>query len=453
MKRVLIVDDDVAVTNYFMIFLVQTDLFEPTVVNDSREVEGHLEREKFDVLMLDMDMPNVSGMDILRSMRAKGDTTPVVVLTGVSDVDLAVRAMKLGAFDYLTKPVDDQTLLQVLDAAIETRALHQTIDHLPKGLTREELAHEAAFTRLPTQDEGMIRLFHQAERLAASDVSIFIWGESGSGKETLARAIHEASPRSGRPFVVAEVDSEAPGAFRSFLFGQTRDRHGEHAETPGLLDEAEGGTLFLSHIDMLLPPAQVRLKRLLQTGEYYRESSTVIQRANVRIIVSCSHDLTRPEYAGRFSRDLLYHLMINSIRIPPLRERPGDIPLLAELFLKEEARRAGKAVTGFSSGCMELLKKYTYPDNVQELMTMVAAAAAVTEGDTVTVDSLPASTRERLEAGGPLPFMPRRLDEVVRDHVRSTLAHFGQQREAAAQVLGITPAELDRITAEDLSEE
>ncbi len=453
MRKVLIVDDDVAVTNYFMVFLVQTDLFEPTVVNDSREVAAALARETFDVVMLDMDMPNVSGMDILRSMRAKGDTTPVVVLTGVSDVDLAVRAMKLGAFDYLTKPVDDENLLQVLGNAIETRALHETIDRLPSHLTRQDLAHEAAFTYLPTREDIMIRLFHQAERLAASDVSIFIWGESGSGKEMLARAIHAASPRRDGPFVVVEADSRDPDEFPAFFFGQARDWRGAREESPGLLERADNGTLFLNHIDALTLPVQVRLKRLLQTGEYYRENSTAIRKANVRTIVSSMHDLTRPEYAGRFSRDLLYHLMINSIRIPPLRERTKDIPLLAEIFLKEEAERAGKTIYSFSPECLELLATYSYPDNVQELVTIVAGAVANADGDTITAESLPAYIRERIERGGSTAFMPRRLDAVVREHVRATLAHFGQQREAASQVLGITPAEMDRIIAEDLAEE
>jgi DNA-binding NtrC family response regulator len=165
------------------------------------------------------------------------------------------------------------------------------------------------------------------------------------------------------------------------------------------------------------------------------------------------HDLTRPEYAGRFSRDLLYHLMINSIRIPPLRERRRDIPLLAELFLKEESERAGKTIEGFSPECMELLERYSYPDNVQELVTIVAGAVANADGDAITVDSLPAYIRDRIERGGAAAFTPRRLDEVVREHVRDTLAHFGRQREEAAKVLGITPAEMDRIIAEDLAEE
>jgi DNA-binding NtrC family response regulator len=169
MKRILIVDDDPAVTNYLMVFLMQTGLFETTVVNDSREVAGLLGGEAFDIVLLDMDMPNVSGMDILNDMRNKGLDTPVVVLTGVSDVDLAVRAMKLGAFDYLIKPADDEKLLTTLNNAMEHSVLHRTIDTLPDELTRKDLQHEAAFDPFTTRDHGMIRLFHQAERLASGD--------------------------------------------------------------------------------------------------------------------------------------------------------------------------------------------------------------------------------------------------------------------------------------------
>jgi DNA-binding NtrC family response regulator len=453
MRKVLIIDDDVAVTNYFMVYLVQTGLFDPSIVNDSRQAAGILQREKFDVIMLDMDMPNVSGMDILRTLRSSGDSTPVVILTGVSDLDLAVRAMKLGAFDYLTKPVDDDNLLQVLENAIEHRTLHQTIDELPKQLTRQELAHEAAFVQLPTQDDKMIRLFHQAEKLAASDVSIFIWGEGGTGKEALARAIHQASPRRDGPFVFVEADSFDPDKFPALFFGQAKGRRASREETPGLLEQANHGTLFLNNIGHLSLPSQVKLRRLIQTGEYYSESSTTVRKADVRMIVSSKRDLTRPEYASTFSRDLLYHLMINSIRIPPLRERPGDIPLLADLFLHEEVTRVGKKVRGFSEDCLEILEQYSYPDNVQELRTIIAGAVAKEETDHITADSLPSYVRERIERPSEEMFYPRKLAEVVREHVRFTLAYFGQQREAAAEILGITPAELDRITAEDLSEE
>jgi DNA-binding NtrC family response regulator len=448
MKRILIVDDDTAVTNYLMVFLMQTGVFDPLVVNDSREVETLLAGDPFDLILLDMDMPNVSGMDILRGMRDRGDETPVLILTGVHDVELAVKAMKLGAFDYLTKPVDDDKLLQVMDDAMEHGDLHREIDRIPStGLTRQDLHNASAFDHFPTQDPALIRVFHQAERFASSDLSIFIWGESGTGKEAIARAVHNASPRRDRPFVAVEVDSKPPEQFPAFFFGQERDWSGSMEEAAGVLEQAGEGTLFLNNIDALTLPMQVRLTRFIQTGEYYRENSTKIRRIDVRMIVSSTKDLTSPEYTETFSRDLLYHLMVNSVKIPPLRERPGDIPLLAQHFLVEESARSGKKIAGFSDEFLDLLAHYPFPNNMQELSTIVAHAVANEESNLITVDSLSSYIRERITPKakkGARPFVPRRLDEVLREHVALTLQHFGGDRERAAEQLGITLEELER---------
>ena len=447
MKKILIVDDDTAVTNYLKVFLVQTGIFEPAVINDSREVEEKLASELFDVLLLDMDMPNVSGMDILQKMRSKGDETPVVVLTGVSDVTLAVRSMKLGAFDYLTKPVDEDKLLEVLDNAMAHGVLNREIDDLPTELSKQSLAHEAVFEQCTTQDPGMIRLFHQIEKLAPSDLGIFIWGESGTGKEALARAIHNSSSKSDKPFIAVEADSQDPEKFPGFFFGQDRDWSGSREEAAGVLEQANGGTLFLNNIDALPLPMQVRLKRVIQKDEYYRENSTKIRKIDVRLIVSSTHDLTQPEYKDTFSRDLLYHLMVNSIQIPPLRERSGDIPLLAEQFLREEREKTGKTIIGFSDEFLEMLQSYSFPTNIQELRTIVALAVANEESDRITVDSLSATIRERISPAAVvegLPFMPRKLEEVIKEHVAKTLEHFGGDREKTAEELGISLNELER---------
>ena len=453
MKRVLIVDDDVAVTNYFRVFLMQTGLFEPTVVNDSRTVAGLLEESRFDVILLDMDMPYVSGMDIMRTMRAKGDTTPVVVLTGVSDVDMAVRAMKVGAFDYLIKPVEDDKLLEVIDAAMEHDALHRTIEDLPEELSRESLIDEEAFRNFRSQDPKMIRLFHQAEKLAASDLSIFIWGESGTGKEAVARAIHKVSPRRNKPFLAVEADGQDPEHFPSFFFGQARDWSGAREERTGLIEQANGGTIFLNNIDALQHPMQVRLKRAILTGEYYRENSTEIRTADVRMIVSSTHDLTSPEYRQSFSRDLLYHLMINSISIPPLRERAVDIPILAAHFLAEEAEKAGKTIETISPELLEMLSAYSFPDNIRELRTIVQAAVASSDASEIAVESLPPYIRQAIEPGCGKrgAFVPRTIEEVVREHARLAVAHFGNDRGKAADSLGIPAAELDRLVSGDAS--
>jgi DNA-binding NtrC family response regulator len=448
MKKILIVDDDPAVTNYLMVFLMQTGLFETTVVNDSREVSGLLGPEAFDIVLLDMDMPNVNGMDILNEMRGGGLDIPVVVLTGVSDVDLAVRAMKLGAFDYLIKPVDDDKLLEVLNNAMEHRVLHRNIETLPEKLTRKDLEHEDAFAHFSTRDQGMIRLFHQAEKIAASDLSIFIWGESGTGKEALARAIHNASNRGDKPFVAAEADSQDPETFPAFFFGQDRTWGGTREERPGILEEANHGTLFLNHVDALSNSMQVRLKRFLQAGEFYRENSTQIRKADVRMIVASTKDLTEPDYVDTFSRDVLYHLMINSIHMPPLRDRMGDLPLLVEKLLMQESEKAGRSFKGVSQEVLDYLKGYSFPSNVMELRTIIAGAVANEESENITVDSLPPSIRQIIEgegAGLPGAFVPRKLDSVVKDYVVKTLEYFSGQKDLAAKELGITVEEIDKI--------
>lgn len=452
MKHLLIVDDDVAVTNYFKVFIAQTGRFESTVVNDSRRVMDLLKNNNFDVILLDMDMPNVSGMDILNAMRKNNIDIPVIVLTGVNDIDLAVKSMKLGVFDYLIKPVDEDKLLEIIDDALEHRSLHRSIDELPSELSRKELVNVDAFEYLPSKDPEMIRMFHQAEKLAISDLSLFIWGESGTGKEALARAIHNASPRSAKPFIAVEANNFEADQLPAFVFGQVRSWSGTREEKPGFVEEANGGTLFLNNIEHFNYPMQTRLKRLIQTREYYRESSARIREANVRIIVSSTRDLTAPEYEDCFSRDLLYHLMINSIRIPPLRERVVDIPLLAEHFLQEEAEKTAREVRGFSEEALELLEDYDYPNNVQELRTIVASAVTKAEGELVTPESLPRTVggtsriRERKRAK---MFEPRKLEEVIEDQVRQTVEYFKGDRDRAARELGISRKRINSIIEQD----
>jgi len=365
MKHILIVDDDVAVTNYFRVFLAQTGLFEATIVNDSREVMPLFDSQTFDIVLLDMDMPHVSGMEILQGMRNKKIDVPVVVLTGVNDVDLAVKSMKFGAFDYIIKPVDDEKLLEVIDEALAHCVLRKSIDDIPNAIDNKRIVTNAALDHLPTQDPEMIRVLHQAEKCANSDLSIFIWGESGTGKERLARAIHNASPRKDKPFIAVEVNNFEPDQFPAFFFGQVRGWSGTREESPGFLDEANGGTLFLNNIEHLNFSMQTRLRRLIQTNEYYRENSAKIHQADVRMIVSSVVDLSAPEFEKTFNRDLLYHLTINSLKIPPIRERIDDVPLLAEYFLKKECKNLGKKISGFTAECMTTLKNFSYPNNVQ----------------------------------------------------------------------------------------
>ena len=433
MKKVLIVDDDVAVTNYFMVFLMQTEIFEPQVENDSRLVADLLKQNHYDVIMLDLDMPNITGMEILQMMKAEGIEIPVLILTGASDVDLAVRAMKNGAFDYLTKPVDDEHLLEVLASAMEMGAMKQTLEELPTEITSDELDHQSAFKHLPTQDSGIIHLFHQAETLAEGSLSVFLWGERGSGKSWLAHGIHKASGRRKGPFVSLDCTIYPPDEFSSILFGRCKDGIGEQEDVTGGLSDAAGGTIFINNIEFMSPQVQMRLNHALHTGEFYRDNSTEILQSDVRYIVSSTHDLTSSKFKDSFSRDLLYQFMVNSLAIPPLRDHPKDIPLLAQYFMEEENQLNKKDIKSISPDFLELMTQYYFPGNIQELRKLILSAVASTTDEILDVDDISTYSRERLTLGSfASTFQPRNLHDVIREQVEGTIKYCkGDLREAA----------------------
>ncbi len=446
MKKLLLVDDDVAVTNHLMVFLMQTGEFEPTILNDPRGVPDLLAKDEFDAMLLDMDMPHLSGMDIIKHINEKGISLPVVVLSGVNDAELAVKSLKRGAFDYLTKPVDDELLIEVLGKAITHGATKDHIKDLPTQLKREDLDYREAFDHLRSQSPLMIRLFHQAEKMASGDLCVFIFGERGTGKMSLAKAIHGASPRRDGPFVAVDAAAHNMDEFPREFFGANPEDQ-EKPNRPGFLEEADGGTLFINNIELLPIPVQLRLNRVIQQKEFYRESSPRINRIDVRIIVASLHDLTVEKYQDTFSRDLLYHLMVNSLRLPPLRERRKDIPILANDILQREAKRVNRKVDGFTDELMDLLLSYDFPGNVQELSDVVATSVINTESKLVGIDSLAHYMRDILTSGrrSLISFRPRSLKDVMRDHVDDTVRFMGGNKAKAAVELGITVDKLNEI--------
>lgn len=445
--RILIVDDDAAVTNFLTVFLMQTERYEPVVTNDSRRVPDLLESERPDLVLLDMDMPGLSGIDILRHVHDRGVGVPVIVLTGVSDIDLAVKAMKLGAFDYLTKPVDDDMLLDTMDRAMEHGALSRSLDGLPEDTSREELADPEAFEPMVSNQPSLRKLFLRAEMIAAGDSPVLIHGEHGTGKEALARAIHRASRRRAGPFTAFDAAAVPSEELPGELFGMVRDFSGSQEDRPGFLETASGGTLFLDSIEILSPQVQTRLRRVMQNGEFYRERSTGIRRIDLRLVVSTSVDLDSEEYRESFSRDLLYHLMVNSLAMPPLREHPSDIPLLAGYFAKQASERAGRTQTTLSAALLAALSQYDFPGNVEELESIVGHCILNTRpGVEPGPESLPPFTLVRMMGAAQGPsYVPARLDEVVSQHVARALAHFGGDRERAAAALGLSTDELSRL--------
>lgn len=450
MKRILIVDDDMAVTNYLRVAFMQTGEYEPTVVNESSTVPDLLEKERFDIMLLDMDMPHFSGMDIIKHVHDRAMDLPIVVLTGVNDVELAVDSLKLGVFDYLTKPVDDDRLFDVIAKAIEHGTTKESIKRLPTQLSIDDLACREAFDHLRSGSPRMIRLLHQAEKMAAGDLCIFIFGERGTGKRSLAQAIHRASPRHDGPFVAVDASAHNMDKFLKLFFGSASEVDGG-PDRPGFLEEADGGTLFINNVESLPLPFQIRLDRVIQYREFHREYSPRVERIDVRLIVASLHNLAEEGYQESFSQDLLYHLIVNSLHLPPLRERRDAIPVLANDILQREARRMNRPIEGFTDELMDLLLKYDFPGNVQELNDIVATCVINAESSVVGMDSLAHYMKDILTTGsrGLAGFHPRKLDEVVKEHVSKTVRHLGGDKAKAAVELGIDIESLSEILAED----
>jgi len=443
--NILIVDDDVAVTNYLMVFLMQNEIFEPTVVNDSREVPDLLQQTTFDTIILDMDMPNLSGLDLLKIIHERGIDTPVIVLSGVNDVELAVKALKLDAFDYLTKPVDDEYLLEMIDKAIKHRTVHDTISQLPEELSRGDLAHEEAFENLVTQDPDMIHLFHEVEKIAGGDASILLIGERGTGKSTLAKASHNVSERRGKPFVIVNVADHAPESFAADFFGRAKGWRGAEEEREGYLDQADTGTLYLSNIERLTPPMQHRLDRLIRSGEFYREGTTTKRNVDIRLIASSTSDFSYEGKNSAFSKDLLYNLVANSIHLIPLRDRVDDIPLLADYFMKREAKRTKVHFEGIESNLIEILKGYSFPGNQDELRDIIVNAVHTEKGETLSIEALSHYLRDKIVGGLSPDFRLRPLKHVISEHVSLTLEYFKGNHNEAAKALGVTLPKLHEL--------
>jgi DNA-binding NtrC family response regulator len=445
MKNVLVIDDDQAILNFMRIFLLQTGEFGVQVLQDSTRAYDVLEKGNFDVLLLDMDMPGVTGMDVLKYIKENNIYIITIVLTGVEDIDMAINAMKLGTTDYMLKPIDEERFLETLHAAInKTQLAHLEAEH-PQPLSLDQLKYKDAFKNIVTQDEQMLRIFHFVEKFASTDNSVLIWGESGTGKELIAKAIHEISPRKEKKFVAVNAGTFANELFASEFFGHEKGSFtGAISDKKGFIEEANGGTLFLDEIGELTLPIQVKLLRVLQEEEFYRLGSTKSRKVNVRIIAATNKNLFDEIKNGNFRKDLFFRLNINSISLPPLRERKGDVELLAYHFLEEFSIKYDKNITKISPAVINLLKGYSFPGNVREIMNIINSAIIVESGRELQKKSLPHYFLENNHLpqetyNGDILLS---LQEVEKRHIRKVLDQTGHNKTKAAKVLGISRVNL-----------
>ena len=342
MSRILILDDDKAVLNYFEVLLAQARRFEVEALNDSTRAFDTLASREFELLLLDMDMPEVTGMEVLRHVRQHHPGIVVIVITGVGDVELAVEAMKLGAHDYLCKPVDSGRLIACIDRALERTRMREELRAI-EAQRGPGLRLGEALKDFVTQDRKLLQTLASVEHIAHSDNNVLICGESGTGKELVARAIHQLGRRADKPFVAVNAAAFASALFDSHFFGHERGAFtGAESAKQGIFEEADGGTLLLDEIGEIELPVQSKLLRVLQSGEYFRLGSTRQRGADVRIIAATNKDLDAAIAEGRFRADLYYRLNISSVFLPPLRERKGDVALLSCYFLDRYCQANGK---------------------------------------------------------------------------------------------------------------
>ena len=426
-----------------------------SLTRDILETEGHrtdgardatralemLEAGPYDLLLCDLVLPGPGGLDLLRHVKRNWPEMEVIIITGHGDVDSAVRAIKEGAYDYLTKPFHPQTFAIDVQKALERKRLSEDLEDL-----RQRSQHADRLGDLLGRSPAMQAVFRLIEQVAPTHSTVMILGESGTGKEVTAREIHGRSGRRDGPFVAVSCATIPASLLESELFGHVKGAFtGAHSSKPGLFEAAEGGTLLLDEIGATTPRAQVGLLRVLQDREVRRIGSTEWNKVDVRVIAATNVDLEKAMDSGSFRTDLYYRLTGVTLRLPVLRERVEDVPFLAQHFLMLYGEKLGKHARALSPRALELLCGYPWPGNVRELEHVIEHAVIFAERDVVRPRDLPESVRQGRYGRGPFAFSP--LEEVERNHIRLVLQHTNGNKVKAARILGIPRASLYRRIA------
>ncbi|MBI2217289.1 MAG: sigma-54-dependent Fis family transcriptional regulator [Candidatus Rokubacteria bacterium] len=432
--RVLVVDDEEIVRESLLGWL-EKDGYTVETAPDGRTALARLEAEPWSIVLVDLKMPGMDGMQVLEESRKLRPESVVVIMTAYATVDTAVTAMKKGAYDYLVKPFDPEELSLLILKIVAQQALVQENLLLRKVLKREYRFHDFV-----SKSAGMQAVFVLARAAARTSSTILIQGESGTGKELLARAIHTESPRSHGPFVAVSCAALAESLLESELFGHERGAFtGAVARRKGKLETAHGGTLFLDEIGDVGAKLQLDLLRVLEERTFDRLGGTEPVQVDVRVIAATNRDLRKAVEEGRFREDLYYRLNVIPVTLPPLRERREDIPLLVDHLLEQLAVEMGKTVQGVSADAMAVLIASPWPGNVRELRNVLERAIVIAPGSILRPADLGLPLPSAGDTGG--GDEPVSLEDVERRHIAHVLRRTGGNVSQAARLLGI-----DRVT-------
>ena len=457
-RPILLVDDEVHTLASFDIALRASGLNNTIRCQDSRDVAAILKQQDIDVLLLDLMMPHVSGQEILAQVKEEYPDIPVIIVSGINELDTAVKCMREGAFDFVSKPVDVDRLLPSIRRAIEIRHLRDENARLARNFLEDTLEHPEVFSETITQSPKMRMVFQYCEAVAAGQAPILITGETGAGKELIARALHKLSGRR-KEMVAVNVAGVDDQVFSDTLFGHVKGAYtGADRVRAGLVEKAADSTLFLDEVGDLAGASQVKLLRFLEEREYYPIGSDVAKTSNARIIVATQEDLAQRCEDGRFRKDLYYRLRTHHVHIPPLRERREDIPLLLDCFIEAAAKDFGKGKPSCHKDLITLLQAYHFPGNIREFKSMVYDAVSMHTSHMLSAASFKTIiAREQSLAGKSavkenngmanwaqqfdrLPSLQEATQIIVEEAMRRT----NNNQRAAALLLGITPQALNQ---------
>ena len=436
-RRILLVEDDDQYAR-----LVKTQLigagFEVERAPAALEALDLVEAEEFDLVLSDILMPGMSGLDMLEELGQRGATVPVVVMSAFGSMDTAIQAMKRGAYDYVSKPFKKDELILAIRKLEEREVLRRRVVTL-----EEQLRETEQFGEIVGRGPAMREVFSLVTKVSQYRTTVLITGESGTGKELVARALHSHSPRTAERFVALNCAAIPEHLLESELFGHVRGAFTDaHADRTGLFEEASGGTLFLDEIGELPLPLQVKLLRTLQDGEVRRVGSSKPTQVDVRVVAATAKNLEEEVAGGLFREDLFYRLNVVQVRLPPLRERISDIEALVTHFIEKTNDRLGTCITGVDGQAMKVLLAYRWPGNVRELENIIERASVLAEAHVLTWENLPEqlvnSRRERAARDSQDLSIKKAVKELESDYIRSALIKTGGNRTKAALILEIS---------------
>lgn len=440
--RILVAEDE-EITLKHLLSTLQKEGYEVSGVGNGRKAFENIEKEHFDLLIADIKMPGLTGIEVLRKIKEKHIETEVIIITGYGSIDSAVAAMKQGAYDYIAKPFNlDELLLKVMKIFEETN-LKKEIIALKTSLGANSKISGIA------KSESMKKIFDIIESIQDSDCDVMLTGESGVGKSLIARLVHSISKRKEKPFLSINCATFTENLLTSELFGHERGSFtGAVTTKQGLLEIADTGTIFLDEISEISTSLQAKLLHVIEDGEFFRVGGTRPLRVDVRFIAATNRNITALISEGKFREDLYYRLNVMEVHVPPLRERREDIEPLSKYFLGKYLPKSSKKITGFTKEAMGILMNYSFPGNVRELENIIERAIILEKSSMITSESLPQGL-QLFQIETLLPGNIKPIDELNKEYAEKVVEMLGGNKSKAAELLGISRTSLWRILKEE----